>query len=419
MADVHDNNPLRLTLDELNRAGARIKVLGVGGGGSNAVTRMVQAGLSGVEFIVANTDAQALRANPAPIKIQIGAKLTKGLGAGADPTVGRQAALEDTDNLIQALSGADMVFVTTGLGGGTGTGAAPVIASLATELGALTIAVVTRPFKFEGKKRQQQADAGLEALREAVDTVITIPNERLLSVIDRSTSMLDAFVTADDVLRQAIQGISDLILVPGLINLDFADVKTIMSGMGVAMMGTAMAEGHTRATDAANRAISSPLLEDASVDGARGVIINVTGGPDMSLMEVNEALTIIQEAAHEEANIIFGAVVDPDLHGRVKITVIATGFDLPLRPATTASQLQTPVDMGAYASQTRAMPAPVAPPEPVLGPPRVSISRRPTLDVPLSRPLANAVGQTRRMDAGEDAVDSPLDVPAFLRRTDG
>jgi cell division protein FtsZ len=419
MADVHDNNPLRLTLDELNRAGARIKVVGVGGGGSNAVTRMVQAGLSGVEFIVANTDAQALRANPAPIKIQIGAKLTKGLGAGADPTVGRQAALEDTDNLIQALSGADMVFVTTGLGGGTGTGAAPVIASLATELGALTIAVVTRPFKFEGKKRQQQADAGLEALREAVDTVITIPNERLLSVIDRSTSMLDAFVTADDVLRQAIQGISDLILVPGLINLDFADVKTIMSGMGVAMMGTAMAEGHTRATDAANRAISSPLLEDASVDGARGVIINVTGGPDMSLMEVNEALTIIQEAAHEDANIIFGAVVDPDLHGRVKITVIATGFDLPLRPATAVSQLQTPVDMGAYASQTWAMPAPVAPPEPVLGPPRVSINRRPTLDVPLLRPLANAVGQTRRMDAGEDAVDSPLDVPAFLRRTDG
>jgi cell division protein FtsZ len=419
MADVHDNNPLRLTLDELNRAGARIKVVGVGGGGSNAVTRMVQSGLSGVEFIVANTDAQALRANPAPIKIQIGAKLTKGLGAGADPTVGRQAALEDTDNLIQALSGADMVFVTTGLGGGTGTGAAPVIASLATELGALTIAVVTRPFKFEGKKRQQLADAGLEALREAVDTVITIPNERLLSVIDRSTSMLDAFVTADDVLRQAIQGISDLILVPGLINLDFADVKTIMSGMGVAMMGTAMAEGHTRATDAANRAISSPLLEDARVDGARGVIINVTGGPDMSLMEVNEALTIIQEAAHEDANIIFGAVVDPDLHGRVKITVIATGFDLPLRPATAVSQLQTPVDMGAYASQTRAMPAPVAPPEPVLGPPRVSINRRPTLDVPLLRPLANAVGQTRRLDAGEDAVDSPLDVPAFLRRTDG
>jgi cell division protein FtsZ len=416
MADLHDNTPLRLTLDEVTRAGARIKVVGVGGGGSNAVTRMVQAGLSGVEFIVANTDAQALRANPAPIKIQIGAKLTKGLGAGADPNVGRQAALEDTDNLIQALSGADMVFVTTGLGGGTGTGAAPVIASLATELGALTIAVVTRPFKFEGKKRQKAADAGLEALREAVDTVITIPNERLLSVIDRSTSMLDAFVTADDVLRQAIQGISDLILVPGLINLDFADVKTIMSGMGVAMMGTAMAEGHTRATDAANRAISSPLLEDASVDGARGVIINVTGGPDMALMEVNEALTIIQEAAHEDANIIFGAVVDPELHGRVKITVIATGFDQPLTRAAAAPPMQTPVDMGAYAAQARPLPPPA--PEPA-APPRFTITRRSALDMPSQRPLAQAVGQTGMPDLGDDPQNSPLDVPAFLRRSEG
>jgi cell division protein FtsZ len=419
MADLNDNDSLRLTLDEVTRAGARIKVVGVGGGGSNAVTRMVQAGLSGVEFIVANTDAQALRANPAPIKIQIGAKLTKGLGAGADPNVGRQAALEDTDNLIQALSGADMVFVTTGLGGGTGTGAAPVIASLATELGALTIAVVTRPFKFEGKKRQKQADAGLEALREAVDTVITIPNERLLSVIDRSTSMLDAFVTADDVLRQAIQGISDLILVPGLINLDFADVKTIMSGMGVAMMGTAMAEGHTRATDAANRAISSPLLEDATVDGARGVIINVTGGPDMALMEVNEALTIIQEAAHEDANIIFGAVVDPELHGRVKITVIATGFDQPgMQRASPASQMQTPVDMGAYASQARVV-APPAAAEPAAPASRVTITRRHGLDMPSARPLATAVGQTGIPNLDDDALDSPLDVPAFLRRSDG
>jgi len=414
MADLHDNTPLRLTLDEMTRAGARIKVLGVGGGGSNAVTRMVQAGLSGVEFIVANTDAQALRSNPAPIKIQIGAKLTKGLGAGADPNVGRQAALEDTDNLIQALSGADMVFVTTGLGGGTGTGAAPVIASLATELGALTIAVVTRPFKFEGKKRQNAADAGLDALREAVDTVITIPNERLLSVIDRSTSMLDAFVTADDVLRQAIQGISDLILVPGLINLDFADVKTIMSGMGVAMMGTAMAEGQTRATDAANRAISSPLLEDASVDGARGVIINVTGGPDMSLMEVNEALTIIQEAAHEDANIIFGAVVDPELHGRVKITVIATGFDVPMRAAAPATQTTTPVDMNAYTSPPRSMPPAVAA-EPAAPNPRLTISRR-TVDLPPAR-LATAVNQTMMRDLDEGST--ALDVPAFLRRTDG
>ncbi len=423
MADLYDNDALRLTLDEATRAGARIKVVGVGGGGSNAVTRMVQAGLSGVEFIVANTDAQALRANPAPIKIQIGSKLTKGLGAGADPNVGRQAALEDTDLIIQAISGADMVFVTTGLGGGTGTGAAPVIASLATELGALTIAVVTRPFKFEGKKRQRQAEEGLDALREAVDTVITIPNERLLSVIDRSTSMLDAFVTADDVLRQAIQGISDLILVPGLINLDFADVKTIMSGMGVAMMGTATAEGSMRATDAANRAISSPLLEDASVNGARGVIINVTGGPDMSLMEVNEALTIIQEAAHEDANIIFGAVVDPQLHGRVKITVIATGFDHVKadRSIPAASPMQTPVDMTSYATHARSISVPVAQ-EANAGSPRVMIARRPGLDLSSSRPLPRAVGQSNGLnsEAGPDGdADSHYDVPAFLRRSEG
>jgi cell division protein FtsZ len=424
MADLYDNNPLRLTLDEATRAGARIKVVGVGGGGGNAVTRMVQAGLSGVEFVVANTDAQALMANPAPIKLQIGAKLTKGLGAGADPNVGRQAALEDTDQLIQALSGADMVFVTTGLGGGTGTGAAPVIASLATELGALTIAVVTRPFKFEGKKRQKAAEAGLDALREAVDTVITIPNERLLAVIDRSTSMLDAFVTADDVLRQAIQGISDLILVPGLINLDFADVKTIMSGMGVAMMGTAQAEGAQRAMDAANRAISSPLLEDASVDGARGVIVNVTGGPDMALMEVSEALTIIQEAAHEDANIIFGAVVDPHLQGRVKITVIATGFDQMKdgRLAPPVATVQTPVDMRAYATHARTL-TPPAVAEPVLSNTgRVTITRRTGLDLSTARPLATAVGQTSGPTSarGGDDLDlqNPLDVPAFLRRGD-
>jgi cell division protein FtsZ len=422
MADLYDNDALRLTLDEATRAGARIKVVGVGGGGSNAVTRMVQAGLSGVEFIVANTDAQALRANPAPIKIQIGSKLTKGLGAGADPNVGRQAALEDTDLIIQAISGADMVFVTTGLGGGTGTGAAPVIASLATELGALTIAVVTRPFKFEGKKRQRSAEEGLDALREAVDTVITIPNERLLSVIDRSTSMLDAFVTADDVLRQAIQGISDLILVPGLINLDFADVKTIMSGMGVAMMGTATAEGSMRATDAANRAISSPLLEDASVNGARGVIINVTGGPDMSLMEVNEALTIIQEAAHEDANIIFGAVVDPQLQGRVKITVIATGFDHVKadRSIPAAVPMQTPVDMTSYASHARSINMPAAQ-EANAGANRVMIARRPALDMS-SRPVQRAVVPSNGLnsEAGPDGdAHSPYDVPAFLRTSKG
>jgi cell division protein FtsZ len=426
MADLLDDDTLRLTLDEEKRMGARIKVVGVGGGGSNAVARMVQAGLTGVEFMVVNTDAQALRANPAPVKIQIGAKLTKGLGAGADPNVGRMAALEDTDSLIQALSGADMVFVTTGLGGGTGTGAAPVIASLATELGALTVAVVTRPFRFEGKKRSRQAEDGLDALREAVDTVITIPNERLLGVIDRSTSMLDAFTTADDVLRQAIQGISDLILVPGLINLDFADVKTIMSGMGVAMMGTAMAEGASRAVDAANRAISSPLLEDTSVNGARGVIVNVTGGPDMSLVEVNEALTIIHETAHEEANIIFGAVVDPTLTGRVKITVIATGFEHVRsdRPAP-AAPLQTPVDMHAYSS--RAIPvSPVMDAPATGGQPRMGLSLRSRTDMPLSlRPGAVAGGQMGQPGDGPAApaddldLRPDLDVPAFLRRSEG
>ena len=290
------------------------------------------------------------------VKIQIGHKLTKGLGAGADPNIGRQAALEDTDTIIQALSGADMIFVTTGLGGGTGTGAAPVIASLASELGALTIAVVTKPFRFEGRKRAMQAEAGLEALRECVDTVITIPNERLLSIIDRKTPLTDAFTLADDVLRQAIQGISDLILVPGLINLDFADVKTIMSGMGVAMMGTGMAEGDNRAMQAAQKAISSPLLEDSSVNGARGVIINVTGGPDLSLMEVNEASCVIQEAAHEDANIIFGAVVDPNLVGKVKITVIATGFDRKgVGARCPPPRLQTPVDLSNYTQHASRM----------------------------------------------------------------
>src|SRR5678815_6473 len=309
---------LRLRLDEEMFTGARIKVIGVGGGGSNAVNRMVRQGLDGVEFMVANTDLQALKSSSAPIKIQIGSKLTKGLGAGADPNVGRSAALEDTDNLLQALDGADMIFVTTGLGGGTGTGAAPVIASLASELGALTVAVVTKPFRFEGKKRQIQAERGLEALRDCVDTIITIPNERLITIIDRTTPLTDAFGTADDVLRQAIQGISDLILVPGLINLDFADVKTIMAGMGMAMMGTGIAEGQDRAVDAARRAISSPLLEGASVNGARGVIINVTGGPDMTLIEVNDARRFVQEAADEDANIIFGAVIDTALEQRVK-----------------------------------------------------------------------------------------------------
>ena len=418
MADQQAST-LRLKLDEEGRTGARIKVIGVGGGGSNAVNRMVQAGLDGVEFIVANTDVQALKLNAAPHKLQIGAKLTKGLGAGADPNVGRQAALEDTEKLIEALDGADMVFVTTGLGGGTGTGAAPVIASLASELGALTIAVVTKPFKFEGKKRQTQAERGLEELRGSVDTVITIPNERLLATISRSTSLNDAFTNADDVLRQAIQGISDLILVPGMINLDFADVKTIMAGMGIAIMGTGLAEGENRAMAAANHAISSPLLEDASVKGARGVIINVTGGSDLSLVEVSEASAIIQEAAHEEANIIFGAVVDPKMEGKVKITVIATGFDRPLvaKPAS-ASAAQTPVDLQNYTSwRNESVEAPkVAATAGASGGSRLSISRRPVLEMPAA-PVSAADPAAEAISPGAEFEPvSPLDVPAFLRR---
>jgi cell division protein FtsZ len=407
-----EGETLRLKLDEEGRSGARIKVVGVGGGGSNAVNRMVAAGLDGVEFIIANTDLQALRLNAAPNKLQIGAKLTKGLGAGADPNVGRQAALEDTEKLIEALDGADMVFVTTGLGGGTGTGAAPVIASPATELGALTIAVVTKPFRFEGKKRQIQAERGLEELRDCVDTVITIPNERLLATINRTTSLTDAFASADDVLRQAIQGISDLILVPGLINLDFADVKTIMSGMGLAIMGTGLSEGEGRSMAAANLAISSPLLEDASVKGARGVIINVTGGPDLSLMEVSEASAIIQEAAHEDANIIFGAVVDPKMQGKVKITVIATGFDRPSASrVASASAAITPVDLQSYSSWKQESGERVA----AGGGSRMSFSRRAVLDLPLAPPPPAATENDETAGAEFEPV-SPLDVPAFLRR---
>ena len=422
----HDNDMrrLRLRLDDEPYTGARIKVIRVGGGGGNAVNRMVRTGLDGVEFIVANTDLQALRSNAASLKLQIGSKLTKGLGAGADPNVGRSAALEDTEKILQALDGADMIFVTTGLGGGTGTGAAPVIASLASELGALTGAVVTKPFKFEGKKRQLQAERGLEALRDCVDTIITIPNERLLSIIDRSTPLTDAFCTADDVLRQAIQGISDLILVPGLINLDFADVKTIMSGMGMAMMGTGTAEGETRAIDAARKAISSPLLEGASVNGARGVIINVTGGPDLSLMEVSDASTIVQEAADEDANIIFGAVVDPSLKGKVKITVIATGFDYAAAARPESSAARTPVDMTPYTDQPRLRAE--APSASVtgdrMGSSRLAMGRRAIFDLPVALSGAGPLGSATAegAPAGDAHADAELhatfDVPAFLRR---
>jgi len=317
----------RISLDS-EHPPARIKVIGVGGGGCNAVNRMIAAGIQGVEFLVANTDLQALRASLAPTKIQIGGKLTKGLGAGANPEVGKNAALEDTDKILAALEGADMVFLTSGLGGGTGTGAAPVIASLAAEMGALTVAVVTKPFAFEGKKRKTQADQGVRELKESVDTLITIPNDRLLGFVERGTPAAEAFRIADDILRQAVQGISDLITIPGDINLDFADVRTIMSGMGIALMGTGIAAGEHRAVEAAQRAISSPLLEDASINGARGILINITGGHDMTLHEVSEAASIIQENADADANIIFGMVLDPSMKDEVKVTVIATGFEV-------------------------------------------------------------------------------------------
>lgn len=316
----------RIQFTENGYIGADIKVVGLGGAGGNAIDNMIAKGVSGVEFITANTDIQALHATAAPLRIQMGAQLTKGLGAGANPEVGRRAAEEDREQLVSALRGSDMVFITAGMGGGTGTGAAPVVANLAKEQGCLTIAVVTKPFDFEGKKRKQQAEEGLQALRASVDTLITIPNQRLLQVVDRSTSLRDAFGVADDVLRQAVQGIADLITIPGIVNLDFADVQTIMCGMGLAIMGTGTAQGEKRAVEAAHQATSSPLLEETSIHGARGVLINVTGGPDMGLHEINDAVAIVRESAHEDAQIIFGAVIDERMADDLRITLIATGF---------------------------------------------------------------------------------------------
>ena len=320
-------------LNEEANAPAKIKVIGLGGGGSNAITSMIQAHVEGVEFIVANTDMQALSSSLAPTKMQLGSQLTKGLGAGANPEIGKRAALEDLDRISTILDGADMVFVTAGMGGGTGTGAAPVITSIAKEKGCLTVAVVTKPFLFEGKRRLVQAEAGLRELRSTCDTLITIPNQRLLSVVGKQTSLRDAFRICDDVLRQAVQGISDLITIPGLINLDFADVQTIMSEMGMALLGTGVARGENRAAEAAQKAISSPLLEESSIEGARGVLINITGGPDLTLFEVNEASSIIKEVAHEDAQIIFGSVIDDNMQAEIRVTVIATGFGYPKETA--------------------------------------------------------------------------------------
>jgi cell division protein FtsZ len=351
--------------DSVNRA--KIKVIGVGGGGGNAINTMIASRLEGVEFLAANTDCQALEANLAPIKCPLGSSLTKGLGAGANPMIGRNAALEDISRLAEVLAGADMVFVTAGMGGGTGTGAAPIIAQVARECGALTVGVVTKPFGFEGKRRRKQAEEGIAALQESVDTLITIPNQRLLAVASNSTTMLDAFRRADEVLLNAVQGISDLITVPGLINVDFADVKTIMSNMGRALMGSGRASGDKRAVEAAQQAISSPLLEDVSIEGATGILINITGGPDMTLIEVNEAASLIQEAAHEDANIIFGSVIDANIVDEVRITVIATGFDRAAKMMEQPDLSSNTRKIGSSLMMGAHRPAPPAPSSPTIG----------------------------------------------------
>ncbi|MGA2419206.1 MAG: cell division protein FtsZ [Candidatus Acidiferrum sp.] len=377
---------------------AKIKVIGVGGGGCNAVNRMIRAKLEGVEFITANTDLQALKLSQAPTKLQLGAKLTKGLGAGANPETGRKAALEDTEKIIEALEGSDMIFITAGLGGGTGSGAAPVVASLASELGALTVAVVTKPFAFEGKRRMLQAEQALQDLVGCVDTVIVIPNERLMETVEKGTSFFDAFRIADDILRQAVQGISDIITVPGIINRDFADVKTIMSGQGYAVMGTAVATGATRATDAAMRAISSPLLEDNSIQGAQGILINISGSNSLTLHEVHEASSVIQRAAHENANIIFGAVQDDNMKDSLKITVIAAGFK-------EANKKNVQPRASVIAKSWNSAPEVTEPPA-----------------QPVQQQLPNVVHQVNEnvreviREVSREVPSDDLDVPTFMRR---
>ncbi len=405
---------------ENHEIGARIKVIGVGGGGGNALNTMILAGLTGVDFIAANTDCQALQHNRAATKIQIGKQVTKGLGAGANPEIGRQAALEDKEKILAALEGADMVFVTAGMGGGTGTGGAPVIAELARQVGALTVGVVTKPFVFEGKRRQKQAESGLSELKNAVDTLITIPNQRLLAVADATTTLLDTFKKADEVLLNAVQGISDLITIPGLINVDFADVRTIMSNMGVALMGTGCASGVERAILAARMAIESPLLEDIAIDGATGILINITAGGNMTLVEVNQACSLIQEAAHEDANIIFGSVIDDGMEDRLKITVIATGFAARdsrrvdrgdatrlIRGAPQGSLLLPQVTEPARSARTpemgRQQPTP-AQPQRVTPPPVPARDGRPTRHISWE--------ELRQMTG---ASENELDIPTFLR----
>jgi cell division protein FtsZ len=385
---------------------AKIKVIGVGGGGCNAVNRMIRAKLEGVEFITANTDLQALKLSQAPTKLQLGAKLTKGLGAGANPETGRKAALEDTEKIIEALEGADMIFITAGLGGGTGSGAAPVVASLASELGALSVAVVTKPFAFEGKRRMMQAEQALQDLVGCVDTVIVIPNERLMETVEKGTSFFDAFRIADDILRQAVQGISDIITVPGIINRDFADVKTIMSGQGYAVMGTAVATGANRATEAAMRAISSPLLEDNSIQGAQGILINISGSNSLTLHEVHEASSVIQKAAHENANIIFGAVQDDNMKDSLKITVIAAGFKEANKKNVQPRQTLIP---RAWKTGPE---VPEVPPEPVQ-PALPNVVHQEKENIPELRPEPR---HEVRHEVRREMPADDLEIPTFMRR---
>jgi cell division protein FtsZ len=409
---MNNETDIRISFNEDTRNDAKIKVIGVGGGGGNAVNRMIDAGMEGIEFIVANTDLQALRLSHAGMKVQLGVKLTNGLGAGANPEVGRQAALEDSDKLIEVLEGADMVFVTTGLGGGTGTGAAPIIASLASEMGALTVAVVTKPFAFEGKRRMQQAERGLAELIESVDTVITIPNERLLAVA-QDAGFFESFRVADDILRQGVQGISDIITIPGIINRDFADVKAIMAGMGYAVMGTATAAGPRRTTEAAQKAIASPLLEAGAIDGARGILINITGSSSLKLAEVQEACGIIQSAAHDDANIIFGAVLDEKMKDSVKITVIATGFkdsDIAHRKPKSPPTFVVSREEDDFPAME---PEPEREADPLPPSPMVMESAEPQLQEVTPMPTGIDAVRTAMMPNFEPA---DLDVPAFMRK---
>ncbi len=433
-----NDSSIRISFNEEARNDAKIKVIGVGGGGGNAVNRMIDAGVEGIEFIVANTDLQALRMSHAPVKLQLGVKLTNGLGAGANPEVGRKAALEDSDKIIEVLEGADMVFVTTGLGGGTGTGAAPIIASLAVEMGALTVAVVTKPFSFEGKRRMAQAERGIAELMDSVDTTIVIPNEKLLAVAE-DAGFFESFRIADDILRQGVQGISDIITIPGIINRDFADVKTIMSGMGYAVMGTASASGAKRTIEAAQRAIASPLLEAGAIDGARGILINITGSSSLKLAEVQQACSIIQGAAHEDANIIFGAVMDEKMKDAVKITVIATGFrevrSGRQRTRETHSTFSSSSSFSSAHEQAMEFPEDASrdfvsePPKHIMEPERSPADERTYMDdvapVPLANTNEHAAAEVVSLDSMRSSVltsmpgnyeQDDLDVPAFLRK---